>query len=93
MTDSVVTTAVRALLRSRLLSPPSPVAGVRLIREARRGGTNPYTLLAVTAARSPDRAAIIDDDGALTFASCGRKRNPLPGSCPAVGPVPVRRSG
>jgi len=67
MTDSVVTTAVRALLRSRLLSPPSPVAGVRLIREARRGGTNPYTLLAVTAARSPDRAAIIDDDGALTY--------------------------
>jgi acyl-CoA synthetase (AMP-forming)/AMP-acid ligase II len=67
MTDGVVATAVRALLRSRLLSPPSPVAGVRLIREARRGGTNPYALLAVTAARWPDRAAIIDDDGVLTY--------------------------
>jgi acyl-CoA synthetase (AMP-forming)/AMP-acid ligase II len=67
MTDGVVATALRALLRSRLLSPPSPVAGVRLIREARRGGTNPYTLLAVTAARWPDRAAIVDDDGALTY--------------------------
>lgn len=67
MTDGVVATAVRALLRSRLLSPPSPVAGARLIREARRGGTNPYTLLAVTAARWPDRAAIVDDDGALTY--------------------------
>ncbi len=67
MTDSVVATAVRALLRSRLLSPPSPVAGVRLIREARRGGTNPYTLLAVTAARWPNRAVIIDDYGALTY--------------------------
>jgi acyl-CoA synthetase (AMP-forming)/AMP-acid ligase II len=67
MTDSVVATAVRALLRSRLLSPPSPVAGVRLIREAWRGDTNPYTLLAVTAARWPGRAAIIDDDGALTY--------------------------
>lgn len=65
--DGVVVAAARALLRSRLLSPPSPARGLRLIREARRGGTNPYTLLAVTAARWPDRAAIIDDDGALTY--------------------------
>jgi acyl-CoA synthetase (AMP-forming)/AMP-acid ligase II len=65
--DGVAVTATRALLRSRLLSPPSPVAGLRLLREARRGGTNPYTLLAVTAARWPNRAAIIDDDGALTY--------------------------
>jgi acyl-CoA synthetase (AMP-forming)/AMP-acid ligase II len=67
MMDSVAVTAARALLRSRLLSPPSPVAGFRLLREARRGGTNPYTLLAVTAARWPDRAAIVDDDSALTY--------------------------
>jgi acyl-CoA synthetase (AMP-forming)/AMP-acid ligase II len=66
-TDGVVTTAARALLRSGLLSPPSPAAGFRLIREARRGGTNPFTLLAVTAARWPHRAAIVDDDGALSF--------------------------
>lgn len=65
--DGVVATAARALLRSRLLSPPSPAAGFRLIREARRGGTNPYTLLAVTAARWPNRAAIVDDDGALSY--------------------------
>src|SRR6516164_2166721 len=65
--DGLVATAARALLRSGLLSPPSPVAGLRLIREASRGGTNPYTLLAVTAARWPNRAAIIDDDGALTY--------------------------
>lgn len=67
MTDSVIATAARALLRSRLLSPPSPVAGFRLLREARRGGTNPYTLLAVTAARWPHRGAIVDDDGALSY--------------------------
>ena len=65
--DGLVATAARALLRSGLLSPPSPVAGLRLVREACRGGTNPYTLLAVTAARWPNRAAIIDDDGALTY--------------------------
>ncbi|MCV7445558.1 AMP-binding protein [Mycobacterium paraense] len=63
----MVATAARALLRSGLLGPPSPAAVVRVIREARRGGTNPYTLLGVTAARWPDRAAIVDDDGALTY--------------------------
>lgn len=66
-TDRVVTTAGRALLRSGLLTPPAPLAGLRLLREARRGGTNPYTLLAVTTARWPDRTAIVDDDGALTY--------------------------
>ena len=67
MTDGVVTTAALALLRSGLLGPPSPIAVFRVLREAHRGGTNPYTLLAVSAARWPNRAAIIDDDGALTY--------------------------
>jgi acyl-CoA synthetase (AMP-forming)/AMP-acid ligase II len=66
-TDRVIPTAARALLRSGLLSPPAPLAGFRLLREARRGGTNPYTLLAVTTARWPDRTAIVDDDGALSY--------------------------
>jgi acyl-CoA synthetase (AMP-forming)/AMP-acid ligase II len=65
--DGVVATTARALLRSGLLSPPSPVGGVRLVCAARRGGTNPYTLLAVAAARWPNRAAMIDDDGVLTY--------------------------
>jgi acyl-CoA synthetase (AMP-forming)/AMP-acid ligase II len=65
--ERVATTAARALLRSGLLGPPSPLAVYRLLGEVRRGGTNPYTLLAVTAARWPDRAAIVDDDGAVTY--------------------------
>jgi len=65
--DGVVTTAARALLRTGLLNPPAPGAALRLLREARRGGTNPYTLLAVTAARWPHRSAIVDDDGALSY--------------------------
>ncbi|ORB75206.1 AMP-binding protein [Mycobacterium scrofulaceum] len=65
--EGVIGTAARALLRSRLLAPPSPLATVRLLREARRGGTNPYTLLAVTAARWPQRAAIVDDDGVWNY--------------------------
>jgi acyl-CoA synthetase (AMP-forming)/AMP-acid ligase II len=66
-TESVTVTAVRALVRSGMLGPPGPAAVVRLLREVRRGGTNPYTLLAVAAARWPNRAAIIDDDGVLSY--------------------------
>ena len=59
MTDSVAATAARALVSSGLLGPPSPAAALRLIREVCRGGTNPYTLFAVAAARWPDRTAPI----------------------------------
>lgn len=67
MVGSVVSTAARAVLFSGLLSPPAPVALLRLVRELYRGGMNLYTLLAVAAARWPDRTAIIDDDGALSY--------------------------
>ncbi|WP_108921933.1 AMP-binding protein [Mycobacterium montefiorense] len=63
MTDGVAATTARALVSSRLLSVPTPIAALRLIREVYRGGTN----LATLAARWPDRTAIIDDDGALTY--------------------------
>lgn len=67
MTDGVVGTAARAVLFSGLLGPPGPSAAVRLVRELVRSGTNLYTLLAISAARWPDRTAIIDDDGALSY--------------------------
>jgi acyl-CoA synthetase (AMP-forming)/AMP-acid ligase II len=66
-TGGVATTAARALISSGLLSAPAPITVLRLVREVYRGGTNLYTLLAVAAARWPDRTAIIDDDGALTY--------------------------
>ncbi len=67
MPFGVVAVAGRAVLRSQVLSPPGPIALLRLIREALRGGANPFTLLAVTAARWPNRAAVIDDDGAVSY--------------------------
>lgn len=67
MTDSVVATTARAVLSSGILGPPGPTAVLRLVREAARGGTNLFTLLSVSAARWPDRTAIIDDDGALSY--------------------------
>lgn len=67
MTDSVIGTTVRAVLSSGLLGPPNPAAAWRLVHALLRGGTNLYTVLAVSAARWPDRTAIIDDDGAITY--------------------------
>jgi acyl-CoA synthetase (AMP-forming)/AMP-acid ligase II len=77
MTDSVVVTAARALVSSRLLSLPAPVAVLRLAREVYRGGTNLYTLLAVAAARWPDRTAMIDDDGAVSYRDLQSKTESL----------------
>ncbi|MBS4728163.1 AMP-binding protein [Mycobacterium sp. SM1] len=63
----VAGTTGRALLRSGLLKPPGPRALVRLAREAHRSGINVFTLLAIAAARWPDRAAVIDDDGVIGY--------------------------
>ena len=77
MTDSVVGTAARALMSSGLLGPPAPPAVLRVVREVCRGGTNLYTLLAVAAARWPDRTAMIDDDGALSYRELQAKTESL----------------
>lgn len=88
MTGHVVTTGVRALLWSGLLGPPSPIATLRLLREIYRGGTNLYTLLAISAARFPDRTAIIDDDGALSYREVQARTESLANdlACDGVGP-------
>jgi len=67
MTADVVATAARALVSSGLLGLPTPGTALRLIREVYRGGTNLYTLFAIAAVRWPDRSAMIDDDGALSY--------------------------
>jgi acyl-CoA synthetase (AMP-forming)/AMP-acid ligase II len=67
MSESLATTGIRALLRSRLLVPPGPPALLRVVREVARGGTNLATLLGIAAARWPSRAALIDDDGAISY--------------------------
>jgi len=67
LTGGLAAAAARALLSSGLLGPPGPLTAVRLARELHRSGTNLYALLAIAAARWPDRTAIIDDDGALSY--------------------------
>lgn len=89
----VVATAARALLRSGLLGPPSAPAVVRALREVRRAGTNPYLLLGVTAARWPDRAAIVDDDGALTYRELRSEAEALARALSGGGEGPGRAVG
>ena len=67
MSDGLMATGWRALLRSRLLIPPGPPALLRVGREVIRGGTNLVTLLGISAARWPDRVALIDDEGAISY--------------------------
>ena len=67
MTDHLLATAGRAVLRSRLLTPPGPKAFLGVLREAARGGTNPFTLLAVSASRWPTRTALVDESGPVSY--------------------------
>jgi acyl-CoA synthetase (AMP-forming)/AMP-acid ligase II len=85
MTDGVLATTARALSSSGLLSLPAPLTALRLIREVYRGGTNLYTLLAIAAARWPDRTAIIDDDGAVDYRELRAKTESLAQELSGVG--------
>jgi acyl-CoA synthetase (AMP-forming)/AMP-acid ligase II len=59
--------ALTAVVRSGLLRPVSPATAVRMVGAVRRFGPTPAALLAVAAARHPNRIAIIDDDGPITY--------------------------
>jgi acyl-CoA synthetase (AMP-forming)/AMP-acid ligase II len=67
MRESLITTGFRALVRSRLIVPPGPLALLGVAGEVVRGGTNLATLLGMGAARWPSRTALIDDDGAIGY--------------------------
>ena len=64
---TIVTSAARVVLRSGLFAPAGPLTVFRIVREAVRGGANLATVMAIAAARWPDRTAVIDDDGALSY--------------------------
>ncbi|MGD1110499.1 MAG: AMP-binding protein [Mycobacterium sp.] len=64
---TIVTSAARVVLRSGLFAPAGPLTMFRMVREAVRGGANLATVLAIAAARWPNRTAVIDDDGALSY--------------------------
>nr|WP_296766042.1 AMP-binding protein [Rhodococcus sp. (in: high G+C Gram-positive bacteria)] len=56
-----------------MLSPVSPSAAAHIVRGVWRHGASVATLFAIAAARFPDRAAIIDDDGPICYAELYRQ--------------------
>ena len=59
--------AATATARSGLLRPPGPRASAKILSGLWRTGLTPATVIAINAARHPDRAAIIDDEGPTTY--------------------------
>ncbi|MGP4103021.1 AMP-binding protein [Nonomuraea sp. KM90] len=60
--------AAVALTRNGLLGPVHPAALARVVEAYRHFHVTPAAGLAVAAARWPDRTAVVDEDGTLTFA-------------------------
>jgi len=58
--------AVRALAGAGVLAPVRPDRLVRMVAAARRTGITPAAACAIGAARHPERAAIVDEDGVIT---------------------------
>jgi acyl-CoA synthetase (AMP-forming)/AMP-acid ligase II len=92
-TDGLVATAARAMVSSGLLRPPGPLAALRLVRELYRTGTNLNALLGIAAARWPDRTAIVDDEGALSYRELQAKTESLAGELSGHGVGPGHAVG
>ena len=67
------------LVRAGLLKPVRPDRLVGMALALARWGITPATGYAAGAARTPDRAALVDDDGALTFREVDRRTDRLAG--------------
>jgi acyl-CoA synthetase (AMP-forming)/AMP-acid ligase II len=66
-----------ALRRTGLLTPVRPDRAVRMAKEAARWGQSAAAAVAVSAARHPDRTAIVDERGTLTWGHLERRTNAL----------------
>jgi acyl-CoA synthetase (AMP-forming)/AMP-acid ligase II len=67
----------RTLLGTGMLAPTRPDKAVRSVLQLQRWGASPAAAYAGSAIRYPDRLAIVDDRGTLTFAEVQRRSNAL----------------
>jgi len=68
---------VRQLLRSGIAGPERPDHALRALAILRRWGSTPASGYATSALRQPDRPAIVDEGGTLTFAEVHGRTNAL----------------
>lgn len=68
---------VKTLLDTGMVAPTRPDKAVRSLVALRRWGPTPAAAYAGSAIRFPDRTAIVDERGTLTFAQVHRRTNAL----------------
>jgi fatty-acyl-CoA synthase len=85
--DSVVYRAqvARTLLETGILRPTRPDRALRALVALRRWGATPAAAYEGSAARHPDRLALVDERGSLTFAEVHRRTNALAWSLQRAG--------
>ena len=78
-------TAARVLARSGLLKPARPDQLLGMALAVARWGLTPATGYAAQAARQPRNAAIVDDDGVLTWREVDQRTDRIAGELRARG--------
>jgi acyl-CoA synthetase (AMP-forming)/AMP-acid ligase II len=73
------------LWRSRMVRPMRPDKLVRTMVVVHRWGLTPAAAYGLAAIRHPDRLAIVDEHGAVTFAEAQRRTNSLANALAAAG--------
>ena len=75
----------KVLLGTGLIAPVRPDRAVKSVMALRRWGATPAAAYTGSAARFPDREAIVDERGTLTFAEVQRRTNALASEMRAAG--------
>ncbi len=77
--------AAKVLLDTGMLAPTRPSRAIRSMGVMRRWGLTPAAAYGSVAARYPDRAALVDERGVLTFEQLERRTNALARGLAAAG--------
>lgn len=85
--------AIPAVLASGMLAPVGPRKAAALARSFYRYGPTPAMLLAASAIRHPDKVAIIDDSGQLTYRQLQQRAEAIAAALFAASPAPPRSVG
>ncbi|WP_280197827.1 AMP-binding protein [Nocardia cyriacigeorgica] len=85
--------AIPAVLSSGMLTPVGPRKAAALARSFYRYGPTPAMLLAATAIRHPDKVAIIDDSGQLTYRQLQQRAEAIAAALFAACPAPPKSVG
>jgi acyl-CoA synthetase (AMP-forming)/AMP-acid ligase II len=75
----------RTLLGTGMVKPERPDRALRALGTLRRWGSSSAAAYAVSAIRCPERLAIVDERGTLTFAEVDRRTNALARALSAAG--------